>query len=164
MESDIIRSEPTTIRFMSTRSRIGILNQDGSIESVYHHSDGYPEWLGVVLKNKYSDSVKVRELMELGDISCIHTRRTWEGKELEKPDIKTYTQRGQNTQAMGHEDLAEYVMFDPSMIEFSYLWNTDLNEWKCYKSTWDYYWNIPLAPKTVEIPNESRCLTPSDFD
>ena len=164
MRSDIVINEPTTIRFMSTRSRIGILNQDGSIESVYHHSDGYPEWLGVVLKNKYSDSVKVRDLMELGDISCIHTRRTWEGKELEKPAIKTYNQRGEHTQAMDHEDLIDFVMHDPSMIEFSYLWNTDLNEWKCYKSTWDYDWNIPLAPETVEIPNESRCLTPSDFD
>ena len=34
---------------MSTRSRIGILREDGSILSAYHHYDGYPEWLGVTL-------------------------------------------------------------------------------------------------------------------
>jgi hypothetical protein len=145
---------------MSTNSRIGILNQDGSIESVYHHSDGYPEWLGVVLKKKFSSSIKVRDLMELGDISCIHTRNTWGEEVLEKPAIRTFNQRGEKTQAMEHEDLAEYVMFDPVAIEFSYLWNTDLNEWKCYKSTWDFDWNIPLTPETVEIPNESSF----DFD
>jgi len=35
---------------MSTRSRIGILLPDDSILSVYHHFDGYPEWLGVTLE------------------------------------------------------------------------------------------------------------------
>ena len=32
---------------MSTNSRIGLRLEDGSILSVYHHWDGYPEWLGV---------------------------------------------------------------------------------------------------------------------
>ena len=34
---------------MGTRARIGILLPDDSILSVYHHWDGYPEWLGVTL-------------------------------------------------------------------------------------------------------------------
>ena len=36
---------------MSTRARIGILLPDDSILSVYHHFDGYPEGLGVKLKD-----------------------------------------------------------------------------------------------------------------
>ena len=36
---------------MSTRARIGLLLPDDlSVLSVYHHWDGYPEWLGVTLK------------------------------------------------------------------------------------------------------------------
>ena len=156
MESDIVINEPTTIRFMSTRSRIGILNQDGSIESVYHHSDGYPEWLGVFLKRNYSDTSKVRELMELGDISCIHSNTDWNMKEVEEPIIRTFNQRGEKTMAQEHEDLNDYIFYDPIQIEYSYLWNTDLKEWKCYKAEFDYDWNIPKAPTVVDIPKTSR--------
>ena len=34
---------------MATRSRIGIQLKDNSVLSVYHHWDGYPEWLGRLL-------------------------------------------------------------------------------------------------------------------
>ena len=39
---------------MSTRARIGLLQEDLSVLSVYHHWDGYPEWLGVTLKEQYN--------------------------------------------------------------------------------------------------------------
>ena len=38
---------------MSTRSRIGILKNNGSIESIYCHLDGYPEWVGKKLYRYY---------------------------------------------------------------------------------------------------------------
>ena len=47
---------------MSTRSRIGIKLEDGSILSAYHHWDGYPEWLGRILKQHYNTNEKVAEL------------------------------------------------------------------------------------------------------
>ena len=56
---------------MSTRSRIGILLPDDSILSVYHHWDGYPEWLGVCLNQHYNTYEKVTELIDGGDMgSC----------------------------------------------------------------------------------------------
>ena len=39
---------------MATRARIGLKLEDGSIISAYHHWDGYPEWLGVTLKEHYN--------------------------------------------------------------------------------------------------------------
>ena len=36
---------------MSTRSVIGILNEDKTVNSVYSHYDGYPEHNGYFLKN-----------------------------------------------------------------------------------------------------------------
>lgn len=54
---------------MSTRSRIGKLNPDGSILSVYCHSDGYG--VGETLKEHYTDIKKIDALLALGDISSL---------------------------------------------------------------------------------------------
>ncbi len=54
---------------MATRSRIGIQNPDGSVNSIYCHFDGYPEGVGTTLKDYYSDRDKLQQLIELGDIS-----------------------------------------------------------------------------------------------
>lgn len=56
---------------MSTRSKIAIKKKDGSIESIYCHSDGYLEYNGVILNNYYKDAEKVQNLINLGDISCL---------------------------------------------------------------------------------------------
>jgi len=39
---------------MATRSRIGLLLETGYVLSVYHHWDGYPQWLGVTLREKFN--------------------------------------------------------------------------------------------------------------
>ncbi len=54
---------------MSTRSRIGILKKDGSIDSIYCHLDGYPEWVGEKLYKKYNSLDRIERLISLGDIS-----------------------------------------------------------------------------------------------
>lgn len=59
---------------MSTRSRIGILNEDGSVTSIYCHNDGYPEGrfgVGRTLLAHYSDPAKLRQLIALGDLSAL---------------------------------------------------------------------------------------------
>ena len=139
---------------MSTRSRIGILNQDGSIESVYHHSDGYPQWLGVVLKRHFSNSLKVRDLMEGGDISCIRSTTDWNMKELDQPIIRTYKMRGENCPSKEHQDLRDFLMYDTLQIEYSYLWNPNLEAWTCWKGNYDCEWMIPKAPTQEIIPDK----------
>lgn len=54
---------------MATRSRIGIQLADESVLSVYHHWDGYPEWLGRILRTHYNTKEKVAELIDGGDMS-----------------------------------------------------------------------------------------------
>lgn len=56
---------------MPTRARIGIELEDGSILSSYHHLDGYPSWLGVLLQEAWTDREKVERAICLGDA------RTW---------------------------------------------------------------------------------------
>ena len=58
---------------MSTRSRIGILLPDDSILSVYHHWDGYPEWLGVTLKQHFNTYEKASELIDGGNMGCCYS-------------------------------------------------------------------------------------------
>jgi hypothetical protein len=56
---------------MATRSRIGIMNDDGSVLSIYCHWDGYLSNNGKILLEHYTDEAKIRELMALGDISSL---------------------------------------------------------------------------------------------
>ena len=54
---------------MSTRARIGLLQEDLSVLSVYHHWDGYPEWLGVTLNEQYNTREKIAKLIDGGNMS-----------------------------------------------------------------------------------------------
>jgi hypothetical protein len=56
---------------MSTRSRIAIENQDGSVTSIYCHFDGYISGVGKTLEKHYTDRSVVEELIELGDLSAL---------------------------------------------------------------------------------------------
>ena len=56
---------------MGTRSRIGLLNEDGSITSIYCHWDGYVSNNGDILLKSYKDTDKIQELMELGNLSSL---------------------------------------------------------------------------------------------
>ena len=42
---------------MSTRSHIGIWNEDGSLDVIYCHRDGYPAHNGAVLLHHYQDLI-----------------------------------------------------------------------------------------------------------
>lgn len=59
---------------MATRSRIAMEQEDGSVLSVYCHSDGYPEYNGFILHTHYQDPEKVKELIALGDLSVLSER------------------------------------------------------------------------------------------
>ena len=47
---------------MSTRSYIGKLLPGGSITGIYCHHDGYPEGVGVILRDHYTDPVSYTHL------------------------------------------------------------------------------------------------------
>jgi len=56
---------------MATRSNIGILNSDGTVNYIYCHYDGYLEHNGQILNEHYTTEGKVRALMALGDLSVL---------------------------------------------------------------------------------------------
>ena len=56
---------------MSTRSRIAIENQDGTVTSVYCHFDGYVKGVGKTLFENYNRET-TEQLVALGDLSQLN--------------------------------------------------------------------------------------------
>jgi len=57
---------------MATRSMIGMVQPDGNtIKAVYCHWDGYPAYVGNVLKHHYNSEDEVVALLDCGDISSL---------------------------------------------------------------------------------------------
>jgi len=56
---------------MATRSRIGKLEKDGKIKSIYCHFDGYIDGVGEKLKDIYNTEEKIDKLLDLGDLSVL---------------------------------------------------------------------------------------------
>ena len=115
---------------MATRSRIGLRLKDDSILSVYHHWDGYPQWLGVTLNEKFNTKDKVAELLDGGDISCCDPDSDWN---LNKVDnhVQYYNDRGEKTEPRLDLSVEDYIENENSICEeYAYLFVN--NEWKCY--------------------------------
>ncbi len=62
---------------MGTRSRIGYELPDHTVVSVYCHYDGYVEHNGRVLVEHYTDRDAVKELIDGGSMSSLHTTHLW---------------------------------------------------------------------------------------
>jgi len=56
---------------MATRSRIGKLQNDGTVRSIYCHWDGYIENNGKILVENYKDEEVIDRLLNVGDISSL---------------------------------------------------------------------------------------------
>ncbi len=121
---------------MSTRSRIGIQLSDDSILSVYHHWDGYPEWLGRILNTHYNSKDKVSELIDGGDMSVC-----WS---MDGP--QHYSQRGEDCPPRLDNDLCEYLLPDNSE-EYAYVFRS--NQWVCYDM---HSFDNRKLPEVVPIP------------
>ena len=136
---------------MATRSRIGLELPDGSILSAYHHWDGYPEWLGRILRTHYNSKDKVAELIDGGDMSSCWTNERWSNDLLdrhkEEYGPQYYSQRGEDSPPRLDEDLCEYLLPDNSE-EFAYVFRN--GEWVCYNMN---QFDDSKLPEIVEIPS-----------
>jgi len=133
---------------MATRSRIGIELSDGSILSAYHHWDGYPEWLGRILKTHYNSYEKASELIDGGDMSLCWTDESWESlrdesKKKNHYGPQYYSERGEDCPPYHDKNLKEYLSDGE---EYAYLYTN--NEWICY----DMHQFNDMEPEQVEIP------------
>ncbi len=133
---------------MATRSRIGIELKNGSVLSVYHHWDGYPEWLGRILRTHYNTHALAAELIDGGDMSSCWTEDRWNSEtKAQEYGPQYYSQRGEDCPPRLDADLCEYLLPDNGE-EYHYLFRN--GEWVCYNM---HCYTESKLPETVEIPS-----------
>lgn len=109
---------------MATRSRIGILNEDQSITSIYCHWDGYPDCVGATLKEHYSSTPRALRLQSMGDMSSLMPtieESTFYDRDRNEDGVEAQRSIGQT---------AYLSLAERSGAEWAYLW--DGQEWKTY--------------------------------
>lgn len=108
---------------MATRSNIGILQSNGTINSIYCHWDGYPSHNGKILLEHYTDNNKIIELIKGGGISSLHENidggigHTY-GKELEGQTVFYKRDRGETD-----VDFINVLLSEFHKEEYSYYWD-----------------------------------------
>jgi hypothetical protein len=130
---------------MATRSRIGLELKNGNILSVYHHWDGYPEWLGRILRTHYNDRDKVAELIDGGDMSSAWTNAGFNNETVAQGALY-YSQRGDDCPPRLDANLHEYLT--QGAEEFAYVY-TQEEGWLCYDTC---EWHESYL-EGVEIPS-----------
>ena len=121
---------------MSTNSRIGILHEDGTTETIYCHWDGYPDHQMPILTEHYNTAEKVKALLALGDISILGERLAPDADEphsFEKPaegvTVAYHRDRKEPPQpAVTHKSVVSLMSADWG-IPYYYLFDERTGQW-----------------------------------
>jgi hypothetical protein len=136
---------------MATRSRIGIELSDGSVLSAYHHWDGYPEWLGRILKTHYNSRELAAELIDGGDMSSCWTEDRWNSEtKAQEYGPQYYSQRGEDCPPRLDANRYDYIAEGE---EYAYLFTN--GEWVCYNM---HQFDDSKLPEVVEIPSAALAV------
>lgn len=144
---------------MSTRSFIGIRNEDKTITGIYCHNNGYPNWNGSILLEHYNNLDDVLNLISGGNLSVLN--------ETVKESVYYSRDGGEDTKinaAQNYKNLFDVV--EGSDYDYIYIYETNCRLWFVGSVVFltDYHYNIPserslseYAKLTDEICN-TNCL------
>ena len=140
---------------MATRARIGLKLDDGSIISAYHHWDGYPEWLGVTLKEHYNTKEDIAKLIDGGNMSSCYSDNQYDEdkQEFVKNDPKPEYYGGDDERPRLSRNFTQFAFDSKSGEEYLYLFMD--NEWNGFSIDHKYYDDYEIADtkiNPVEIP------------
>ena len=141
---------------MATRARIGLKLEDGSIISAYHHWDGYPEWLGVTLKEHYNTKEDIAKLIDGGNMSSCYSDNQYdeEKQEFVKNDPKPEYYGGDDERPRLSRNFTQFAFDSKSGEEYLYLFVD--NEWNGFSLDHKYSeedWEIlDTKVNPVQIP------------
>lgn len=113
---------------MSTRSRIGMVLPDGTVESIYCHMDGYLKHNGLVLLDYYSDPAKLCRLLALGGLSYLGKAIKYEAPDASTGPLSEGTKayrRDMGRRGPGTDVFANAADFWRHGEEFNYLLRPD---------------------------------------
>jgi hypothetical protein len=136
---------------MATRSNIGILNSDGTVDYIYCHFDGYVEHNGKILNEHYTTENKIHRLMELGDLSVLGPE-IGEQQDFERPVKGTCLAYGRDRGEDGVEARkCSYVDYTKEYFEeYVYLF-TPGKGWEVRSYGASYWTDVSKALETMEI-------------
>ena len=109
---------------MSTRSLIGKLNPNNTVDFIYCHFDGYPSGAGSTLNKHYTSPSEVDKLLALGDLRSLNIdieSSVAYGRDGNKP----------NTQAEVNMPLDIFLSMDYRGEDYKYLFGTN-GHWECF--------------------------------
>ena len=140
---------------MSTRARIGLKLEDGSILSAYHHWDGYPEWLGVTLKEHYDTREKIAKLLDGGNMSSCWSDNQfdYEKQEFVKNDPKPEYYGGDDERPRLSKNFTQFAFDSKSGEEYIYLYED--GKWNGFSIDHKYdddYEILDTSINPVKIP------------
>ena len=132
---------------MSTRAHIVKKLGNGKYIGIYHHNDGYPEYLGELLLTYYDTEDKLDKLISLGDMSFAgpipeDDPKLWDRQSGYRSDkCRTYKGRGESGCDARVGDLEDFIGED-----FTYVFED--GKWTFYN--WDEFMG-DLAGEVAEI-------------
>lgn len=115
---------------MGTRSTIARLNADHTVTAIYCHWDGGIHNNGHILKDHYTDPVKIDQLINLGELSSLRPE-IGEKQDFNKPTNKNWCvaygrDRGEtDVGPITYLNVKDWL--DKGKQEYNYLWTGD--EW-----------------------------------
>lgn len=153
---------------MSTRSKIGILRKDNSVDYVYSHWDGYPEHNGVILIENYSNINKLNELIKNGDMSILAENifpapdkpHSFDVKEDRQEDVCLFYNRDRgedwkHTNPRTSKNLDRFIQeCKMSDSEFAYLYDENNNEWLFSPIPFNHMLDMEFTPLKEELINK----------
>lgn len=150
---------------MSTRSSIAIKRKDGTIESVYCHSDGYLEYNGVMLNKFYKNPEKINSLINLGDLSFLDRRvnpdpdvvHSFDYDKRQEGVTVAYgrDRNDKNVQKKMHKSLSDYINYlSDSWLMYAYLYDEADNKWLWSKILHDNIDNMEFVSLKDTLKNK----------
>ena len=117
---------------MSTQCGVAIKMEKG-YETIYVHSDGYPEYMWPMLTQNYNSEELAAKLVSLGDASYIdkllEPTSDYHKFNMPEPDVSMFYHRDRGEDFHNTVFSTKREMF--SCYYYSYVWEDGC--WKCYK-------------------------------
>tara|TARA_R110001592_G_scaffold225324_2_gene481164 strand:- start:278 stop:958 length:681 start_codon:yes stop_codon:yes gene_type:complete len=124
---------------MATRALIAYLDDSKQLTSTYNHYDGYPEYLGKILKEHYNGEALAKSVASKGYISNIDEDGTINSKFNEPADIMVLDEGAFTAGMQIGEKVVEYGG------DYGYIW---------FNSTWNVVKNNGVESMAKQLDTE----------
>lgn len=120
---------------MATRSTISIQNLDGTFRQIYCHWDGYLENNGRILKTHYRTPEKVKQLLDLGNLSVLeeNIEPSTDTHSFESPEENVCVfygrDRGDDSVSANRYENKEMFLLTCNREEYDYIYVEEEQKW-----------------------------------